>query len=234
MEARVCSKCCVEKLVSAFAKDRTLCKECCQVICPHCSEKMNSKVSLERHISVIHKGIKAYSCDRCGTSCSSKSNLRVHRCLENESDIQKAMQKKYNAGSVKCPAGIIDIITSDTIIEIKSYQAWKAALGQLLAYSVYYPTHKLQVHFYGAKVSNETFAVVKQVMSKYNIKITEESEKEIVITADKMVVDGSFIESPAVCCYVPGHCQYIFKAGKNKLQQCQKKPASGPTCYKHS
>jgi len=43
----------------------------------------------------------------------------------------------------------IDILTATEIIEVKVAQNWKAALGQVLAYSKYYPYHQKRIHLFG-------------------------------------------------------------------------------------
>lgn len=53
---------------------------------------------------------------------------------------QEQLQKELGgAREVKCPAGYIDLLTDKEVIEVKYSQGWKGAIGQAIAYSVYYP-----------------------------------------------------------------------------------------------
>ena len=46
---------------------------------------------------------------------------------------------------VNTPCGRIDILTKEQIIEVKEYKGWKAALGQILVYSNFYPEHQRRI-----------------------------------------------------------------------------------------
>jgi hypothetical protein len=48
--------------------------------------------------------------------------------------------------------GRIDLLTDTQIIEVKGFSEWKSALGQILAYSAFFPTHQKRIHLFG----NET------------------------------------------------------------------------------
>lgn len=52
---------------------------------------------------------------------------------------------------VATPAGRIDLLTKTEIIEVKHFSKWKSALGQVLAYSGFYPEHCKRVHLWGRK-----------------------------------------------------------------------------------
>ncbi|WP_013325670.1 hypothetical protein [Gloeothece verrucosa] len=46
---------------------------------------------------------------------------------------------------VSTPAGKIDILTSSEVIEVKNLKNWQAALGQVLVYSDYFPSHSRRI-----------------------------------------------------------------------------------------
>lgn len=48
-------------------------------------------------------------------------------------------------------AGRIDLLTDTEIIEVKHVSEWKSAMGQVLAYSGFYPEHSKRVHLWGRK-----------------------------------------------------------------------------------
>ncbi|MTJ14777.1 hypothetical protein FJR11_19795 [Anabaena sp. UHCC 0187] len=59
---------------------------------------------------------------------------------------QKESQAKIN---VLVPVGYIDVLTSTEIIEIKQASDWKHAVGQVMCYAVYYPSHQKRLHLFG-------------------------------------------------------------------------------------
>ncbi|MDB9372345.1 hypothetical protein [Nodularia sphaerocarpa] len=59
---------------------------------------------------------------------------------------QKEPQAKIN---VSVPVGYIDVLTSTEIIEIKQASDWKHAVGQVVCYAVYYPSHQKRLHLFG-------------------------------------------------------------------------------------
>jgi hypothetical protein len=50
---------------------------------------------------------------------------------------------------IKTPAGVIDILSDDLIIEVKSCKSWKHAIGQILVYGHYYPSKTKLVALFG-------------------------------------------------------------------------------------
>lgn len=48
-------------------------------------------------------------------------------------------------------AGRIDLLTETEIIEIKHLSEWKSAMGQMLAYSGFYPEHQKRIHLFSKK-----------------------------------------------------------------------------------
>lgn len=51
---------------------------------------------------------------------------------------------------VKTAAGRIDLLTETEIIEVKRVGEWKSGLGQILAYSGFYPEHRKRLHLFGS------------------------------------------------------------------------------------
>lgn len=71
---------------------------------------------------------------------------------------------------VPCSSGTIDVLTPDEIIEVKRAALWKAALGQVLAYSVDFPAKTPRVHLYGNDV--EHFRLAATTCAKYGVRVT--------------------------------------------------------------
>lgn len=59
-------------------------------------------------------------------------------------------QKLGGLKEVATPAGRSDLLTDTEIIEIKRVSDWKAALGQILVYSAYYPEQDARIHLFGS------------------------------------------------------------------------------------
>lgn len=70
-------------------------------------------------------------------------------------------------------SGKIDVLTSTQLIEVKHVKAWKEAIGQVLVYGHYYPSHTKRIHFFGTAHS-EIRELIKSHCDKLNICITWE------------------------------------------------------------
>lgn len=70
--------------------------------------------------------------------------------LHSEEWYAKKLQKlEGGKREVVTPAGNIDLLTSTHIIEIKAISGWKCAIGQILVYGHYYPSHQKRIHLFG-------------------------------------------------------------------------------------
>lgn len=88
-----------------------------------------------------------------------------------EKELQLKLAKELNAEiEVKTPAGYIDLLNFDSIIEIKEFSLWKNALGQILSYSIYYPLKEKVIYLFGDIIENK-IDMIKETYSKYNIKL---------------------------------------------------------------
>lgn len=67
-----------------------------------------------------------------------------------EKDIQIQMQSIIGGKTeVLTPCGQIDLLTDTHLIEIKNANAWKSAIGQVLTYGTYYPSHIKIITLFG-------------------------------------------------------------------------------------
>lgn len=80
---------------------------------------------------------------------------------------------------VGCAAGRIDVLTPLELIEVKKIKHWKAAIGQVLVYSAYYPQHKKRIHLYGVAHSS-LVTIIKTHCDRLNIRVTFENVAEEV------------------------------------------------------
>jgi DNA-binding transcriptional ArsR family regulator len=68
-----------------------------------------------------------------------------------ESQIRDSLKSQLGGlTEVKTPAGRIDLLTETEIVEVKRICDWKSALGQVLAYSAFYPEHRKRLHLFGS------------------------------------------------------------------------------------
>ncbi len=74
---------------------------------------------------------------------------------------------------VKTPVGNIDVLTSTQIIEIKDAKSWKCALGQVIAYGHYYPSHKKRIHFFNKEYS-QSKSIIEDICKKQDVIVTWE------------------------------------------------------------
>lgn len=74
---------------------------------------------------------------------------------------QDRLAKELNGRKeVFTEAGVIDLLTSEEIIEIKGVKQWKAGIGQLMVYGEYYRSHRKRLHLFGD--CHESFLVIVQ------------------------------------------------------------------------
>lgn len=97
---------------------------------------------------------------------------------EYEYVVQRKLEQQTGCGHASCPAGIIDILTPETIIEIKRWETWKTAQGQLLAYQDHFPNHNMRAHFFGKMPSDEMRVSIITALAKRRIAVTWEEEKQ--------------------------------------------------------
>lgn len=83
------------------------------------------------------------------------------------------MEKELHATHQTCAAGRVDPATETELIEIKEWKYWKYALGQLLAYSAYFPGKQMRCHFYGKKPEGQA-QMICDIMGKFLINVTVE------------------------------------------------------------
>lgn len=101
--------------------------------------------------------------------------------MQPEAAIQKKMEKKTGGQHQSTPAGIIDILTpppNAMLIEIKDWRNWKAAIGQVYAYGVYYPNHMKCIHFFGKIPDADQKTVIISICTTLGIKVTYESDRD--------------------------------------------------------
>lgn len=71
--------------------------------------------------------------------------------LSDEKEVQEYLSSILQGRrEVKIPAGKIDILTKNEIIEVKRFDNnWKHAIGQVMVYGNYFPNHRKRLHVIG-------------------------------------------------------------------------------------
>lgn len=78
---------------------------------------------------------------------------------------------------IKTPAGYIDVLTPSVLYEVKEARSWKGALGQVLSYGKYYPTHKLKLYLYGEATGKQKL-LIKEQCAAHNVGVEWHREPE--------------------------------------------------------
>jgi hypothetical protein len=76
---------------------------------------------------------------------------------------------------VTTPAGRIDILTATEVIEVKSVDQWKAALGQVRVYGQHYPLHRKRIHLFG-HMTRKKLLQIQQHCFREGVVVTWEAE----------------------------------------------------------
>lgn len=100
---------------------------------------------------------------------------KIYTNKKSEKDYQMKLAKKLD-GKIEVPtlAGNIDVLTSTQLIEIKRVVAWKDALGQVLIYGHFYPSHQKRIHLFG-ETQESYLNMIKEMVFKYDVIVTWEA-----------------------------------------------------------
>jgi len=89
---------------------------------------------------------------------------------DREKQIQKILKKSLNGKiEVEVPAGYIDILTKKSVVEIKHYDDWICAIGQLMVYSTYYPKKNRTLYLFD--VGDKDISIIEDMCNKYDIQL---------------------------------------------------------------
>jgi hypothetical protein len=91
--------------------------------------------------------------------------------------VQKLKDKLGGQTEVVTAIGRIDLLTETEIIEVKQVSDWKAALGQILTYSAFFPEHTKRIHLFG-DCTPEKKQVICSTVSSFGVIATFEGVKD--------------------------------------------------------
>jgi len=144
--------------------------------CEGCHKKYSSKDSLRKHIRICKvlnidtKNIKNYNINNINTQkdiniyqeilnlkkevlnlkLTKYSSIASYKNIyENEKFYQLLLEKYLDGKHKKISCGITDITTSDCHVEIKIWNKWKEAVGQLTCYNIVDPKPTIAIYFFG-------------------------------------------------------------------------------------
>lgn len=99
------------------------------------------------------------------------SNIKPDNNVLKEKNVQKKLHHKLGGRiEVETEFGFVDLLTTKYIIEIKHYDNWKYAIGQLAAYSHEYPNKKKVMYLFDVPENNKIDRI-RKVCSNYDINV---------------------------------------------------------------
>ena len=99
--------------------------------------------------------------------------ITIQRKAHPERDVRDRLQAQLG-GKVEAYTkyGLIDLLTETELIEIKTVDRWKDAIGHILAKSNKYPTHAKRLHLFGPK--DPILETIEEVCTPHSIRVTFE------------------------------------------------------------
>jgi hypothetical protein len=92
-----------------------------------------------------------------------------------EVEIANSLHKRLGGlTEVSTSAGRIDLLTDDEIVEVKRINDWKAALGQILVYSAFYPEHRKRIHLFGKCSELTKLPDIEAACLAFDVNVTAE------------------------------------------------------------
>lgn len=74
---------------------------------------------------------------------------------------------------VRTPAGVVDIVCDDKIVEIKHVDNWIKGLGQLLVYGMYFPRKNRELNLFGVLDNEVKLELIRKHCRAYDIEVVE-------------------------------------------------------------
>lgn len=104
---------------------------------------------------------------------------RVNEALEANVRDRLAEREKGQV-EVQCEYGIVDVVTSSEIVEVKRSKNYLHALGQVLGYGESFPEHKKRVHLILEDSEEDLLSRAKRICSRHDVSVTCEIVKDLI------------------------------------------------------
>lgn len=75
---------------------------------------------------------------------------------------------------VTIAVGRIDLLTDTEIVEVKEFRDWKSALGQILAYGAFFPSHQKRIHLFGTAKQIAKLVDIEAACISFDVLVTGE------------------------------------------------------------
>lgn len=113
---------------------------------------------------------KKYSDENQSEYMVAFTTMISHNIKRKEEKVQTILHKKYGGAiEVAVPVGYIDLLTTNYLIEIKSYHTWMHAIGQLMTYGDFHRDKTKVLYLFDVKGND--ISMVKKMCNKCDIKV---------------------------------------------------------------
>lgn len=126
----------------------------------------------------VSKALKVLH-DREYIDAAKYMNPRIQNNVEQR--IRDRLQRQLGGlCEITTPVGRIDLLTDTQVIEIKPISDWKAALGQVLTYSGFYPQHQRRIHlFYDPGNPLKQAEEIQRICAEFGVEVTLEEVQDV-------------------------------------------------------
>jgi len=141
------------------------------------ARKVEIKCEAIAEVLDVHRTSVSRAIDKLEKLNLLPSGIQIRKIDKDNLEFQIRNRLHKQIGGLKevsTPAGRIDLLTDTEIIEIKRVSDWKAALGQILVYSAYYPEHQKRLHLFGNSKELEKLTDIESACLTFNVCITGE------------------------------------------------------------
>ncbi len=101
-------------------------------------------------------------------SAPQRTNLKNEAFYRDQLAHQLRGQIEVSTPDGKCR---IDILTATELIEVKRADRWRAALGQVMHYGMYFPKHRKRIHLFGP-IDPTDLNAARQVCAQSQVQVS--------------------------------------------------------------
>jgi hypothetical protein len=102
--------------------------------------------------------------------------LKIYEGHRTEKEVQLLVEEDLRGKHTYVPHGRTDVVSDDVLCEIKRWDRWHTAIGQISHYNFYYDEKENRIHFFGAvPINKATIIVIFITLRNAGITMTYES-----------------------------------------------------------